>query len=100
FYKAFKGEFGCSPTKYLNLNTVNKPLRVDLMREAKFMLNQRQINSLLSNWDIEKNLEINNTFTAGGSVKSNSAWSIGERYIFKTGKNISGIRSHINISYK
>ncbi len=98
FYKAFKGEFGCSPTKYLNLNTVNKPLRVDLMKEAKFMLNQRQINSLLSKWDIEKDLEINNTFTAGGSVKSNSAWSIGERYIFKTGKNISGIRSHINIS--
>lgn len=98
FYKAFKREFGCSPTKYLELNTVKKPLPMDLNKEAKFMLNQRQITQLLSNWDIQKNLDINNTLTLGGAVKSNSVWSIGEKYIFKTGKNISGLKTHIAIS--
>ncbi|MDR7870738.1 MAG: helix-turn-helix domain-containing protein [Tissierellaceae bacterium] len=98
FYKAFKREFGCSPSKYLELNTAKKPIPMDLIKEAKFMLNQRQITQLLSNWDIENDLDINNTFTAGGTVKSNNAWSIGEKYIFKTGKNISGLKTHIAIS--
>lgn len=98
FYKAFKREFGCSPTKYLKLNTAKKPIPMDLIKEAKFMLNQRQITQLLLNWDIQKDLDINNTLTAGGAVESNSAWSIGEKYIFKTGKNITGLKTHIAIS--
>lgn len=98
FYKAFKREFGCSPTKYLVLNDVKKPLPMDLIKEARFMMNQRQITQLLSNWDIEKNLDISNTFTAGGAVKSNSVWEIGKKYIFKTGTNISGLKTHIAIS--
>lgn len=98
FYKAFKREFGCSPTKYLKLNTAKKPISMDLIKEAKFMLNQRQITQLLLNWDIQKDLDINNTLTAGGAVESNSAWSIGQKYIFKTGKNITGLKTHIAIS--
>lgn len=98
FYKAFKREFGCSPTKFLELNTVKKPLPINLIKEANFMLNQRQISQLLSNWDIEKKLDIDNTLTAGGAVKSNNAWSIGKKYIFKTGKNISCLKTHIAIS--
>mgnify|MGYP000861806558 CR=1 FL=1 len=98
FYKAFKREFGCSPTRYLDLNTVSKPVPIDLSKEAKFMLNKRQITQLLSKWDVEKELEINDVFTAGGAIKSNNAWSIGDKYIFKTGKNISGLKTHIAIS--
>ena len=100
FYKAFKREFGCSPTKYLELNTVKKPLAVNLEKEAEVMLNQRQISQLLSNWDIEKNLEIKDIFITDKEVKSNETWGIGEDYIFKTGKNISGIKKHIDISRK
>lgn len=98
FYKAFKREFGCSPRKYLVLNTVSKPVPIDLNKEAKFMLSKSQITQLLSNWDVEKDLEINNVYTAGGAVKSNNAWLIGDKYIFKTGKNISGLKTHITIS--
>ncbi|MDR7855446.1 helix-turn-helix domain-containing protein [Tissierella sp.] len=98
FFKAFKREYGCSPTRFLKLNTAKRPIAVNLMREAKFMLTQTQIRQLLSNWDIYANLEIGTTFKAGGSVKSNDTWTIGDDYIFKTGKNISGLRTHIAIS--
>lgn len=98
FFKAFKREFGCSPTKYLKLNTAKKPIVVNLIREAKFMLTQRQVKQLLSNWDIDKSLEIEDNFTGGGSVKPNETWQIGESYIFKTGKDISGLKTHIAIS--
>ncbi|NLY46693.1 MAG: AraC family transcriptional regulator [Tissierella sp.] len=98
FYKAFKREFGCSPKQYLELNTVKKPIPMDLIKEGEFVLNQRQITKLLSNWNIDKNLEINDTFIAGGAVKANSAWTIGDDYILKTGKNISGLKTHIAVS--
>ena len=98
FYKAFKGEFGCSPKRYLELYTVKKPIPMDLIKEGEFMLNQRQIIKLLSNWNIDRNLEIRNTFTAGGAVKTNDTWTIGEDFIFKSGKNISGLKTHIAIA--
>lgn len=98
FFKAFKREFGCSPTRFLKLNTAKRPMAVNLIREAKIMLTQRQIKQMLVNWDIDTNLEIGTTFNAGGAVKSNDTWTIGDDYIFKTGKNISGLRTHIAIS--
>lgn len=98
FFKAFKREFGCSPTKFLKLNTVNKPTAVDLVGGPKIMLTQTQIRQLLSNWDIDPSLEIGNTFMAGGAIKSNDTWTISEAYVFKTGKDIAGLKTHIDIS--
>lgn len=98
FFKAFKREFGCSPTKYLKLNTAKKPMAVNLIREAKIMLTQREIKQILSNWNLDSNLEIEDTFTLGGTAKSDNTWLINGKYIFKTGKNIAGLKTHIAIS--
>ncbi|WP_353095789.1 AraC family transcriptional regulator [Tissierella praeacuta] len=98
FFKAFKREFGCSPSKFLKLNTAKRPIAVNLIREAKFMLTQREIKQLLSNWDLDLKLEIEDTFASGGTVKVNDTWLIDEEYIFKTGKNIAGLKTHIAIS--
>ncbi len=98
FFKAFKREFGCSPTKFLKINTAMKPKAVNLIREARVMLTQTQIRQLLSNWDIDTKFSISNTFTAGGALKSNNSWMIGEKYIFKTGQDIAGLKTHIDIS--
>lgn len=98
FFKAFKNEFGCSPSKYLKLNTAKRPISVNLIREAKFMLTQRQIRQILSNWDIDTNLEIGDIFIAGGTVKAKNIWTIGGSHILKTGKNIAGLKTHIAIS--
>lgn len=92
FFKAFKKEFGCSPTKYLKLNTAKRPMAVDLMKEVKIMLTQSQIKQLLSNWKLDtKDILIEN-------LKPNNVWLVGENYIFKTGKNIVGLKTHIAIS--
>ncbi|MBU5425283.1 helix-turn-helix domain-containing protein [Tissierella pigra] len=98
FFKAFKREFGCSPTKFLKLNTVKRPITVNLIREAKIMLTQREIKQILSNWNLDSNLEIEDTLTLGGTVKSHNTWLINGKYIFKTGKNIAGLKTHIAIS--
>lgn len=98
FFKAFKREFGCSPTKFLKINTAIKPKAINLFREARVMLTQAQIRQLLLNWDIDTKADISNTFTAGGALKSNNSWIIGEKYIFKTGRDIAGLKTHIDIS--
>ena len=97
FFKAFKREFGCSPTKYFKLNTSKEPIAVNLIEEAKIMLTQTQINKLLSNWAIDKKLEIQAIPTINKS-KFNNVWNIGDQYMLKTGKNITGLKTNIEIS--
>lgn len=94
FYKAFKREFGCSPTKYAQLNTAKRPQPVNLDAEGKFMLTQTQIRQILTNWNIEDKLEIGPVHHAGGK----GTWQIGSDYILKTGRNIAGLKTHIAIS--
>ncbi len=98
FYKAFKREFGCSPTKYLKINTVKRSVQVNLIKEGKIVLTQTRVRQLLKQWDIDNKLEISSTFTAGGAFKNKDTWKIGDKYVFKTGKNISGLKTHIAIS--
>lgn len=98
FFKAFKREFGCSPTKFLKLNTTKKPIAVNLIKEAKIMLTKTQIRQLLSNWDIDTKLEIGPTSIVDSAIKANDVWYIGDNYILKTGKNITGLKTNIEIS--
>ncbi|HOP54534.1 MAG TPA: helix-turn-helix domain-containing protein [Bacillota bacterium] len=97
FYKAFKREFGCSPTKYLKLNKVRKPRPVNLVTEGKIMLTQTQIRQLLTNWPIDEKLEIGPVYL-GNAKPSNEAWTIGTEFVLKTGKNPAGLKTHIAIS--
>lgn len=98
FFKAFRREFGCSPTKYLTLNTAHKPKAVNLIKEARVMLTQTQIRQLLTNWEIDNKSGIDTTMILGGAEVSPVTWTVDERYIFKTGTNISGLKTHIDIS--
>lgn len=98
FYKACKREFGCSPSKFLKLNTVKRPRAVNLSEEAKRMLSNNQIKELLFNWEIDTNLKIEPTYIAGGVRQSRDTWNIGNAYIFKTGRDIAGLRGHLAIS--
>lgn len=97
FFKAFKNEFGCSPTKYLKLNTAKRPRAVNLIREAKTMLNQKELKKLLLNWDIDTQSTIHHNLVDDG-VRTNNTWTVGESFVLKTGNNITGLKIHIAIS--
>jgi len=95
FFKAFKREYGCSPSKYLKTTMALKPAAVNLRREAKVMLTQTQIRQLLLKWDIDGKQEIGTVHFFGGGIK---AWNIGHSYVLKTGTDVVGLRTHIDIS--
>lgn len=91
FFKAFKREYGCSPSKYIKTSKAIKPVPVDLKQEAKIMLTQIQIKQILSNWDVDSKLKVDKVYFYSGDVK---AWNIGEKYVLTTGTNIVGFRMH------
>jgi AraC-like DNA-binding protein/Ser/Thr protein kinase RdoA (MazF antagonist) len=95
FYKAFKREYGCSPSKYIKTSNVEKPVPVNLRQEARTMLTQVQIKQILSNWDIDIKLKIDKVYFYLGNIK---AWNIGEDYAFTTGTNVAGLRTHILVA--
>lgn len=95
FFKAFKREYGCSPSKFIKSTLVHKPVSVNLRLEIRLMLTQTQIRQFLSKWDIDKKVEIGTVYYFAGGIK---AWNIGERYVLKTGTNIVGLRTHILIA--
>ncbi len=98
FFKAFKREYGCSPKRFLKIKSAKKPEPIDLRAEGKFMLTQTQIRQILSNWDIDVKSEIGTMYVVGGAVKSENTWTIGEEYILKTGKDFSGLRTHLSVT--
>ena len=79
FYKAFVKIYGCSPKKYLSIykNHTIKNL------EVKIMYNEKDLRKILENWDIPKDIKIENIYVADNKTISESAWKIGE-YTLKT----------------
>lgn len=81
FYKAFVKMYGCSPKKYLSIyqkHVLKKP-------EVGILYTEKELRTILENWDIEKNLELKDVYIMDGSKISGNVWSVGD-YILKTGK--------------
>jgi len=98
FFKAFKREYGCSPSKFIKTALVQKPVPVNLKQEAKLMLTQTKLRQLLSNWNIDTKIEIGTIYVNGGAIKADNVWHIGDNYVFKTGTNIAGLRKDLSIA--
>jgi len=80
FYKAFVKMYGCSPKKYLSIYKEHKPKKP----EVKIMYTEKELRTILENWNIEKKLPIADVYVRGGSKVSGTAWTVGNDYILKT----------------
>lgn len=98
FFKAFKREYGCSPSKFIKIALVQTPVPINLKLEAKLMLTQTKLKQLLSNWNIDTKVEIGTIYVNGEAIKSDTVWYIGDNYVLKAGKNIAGLHKHIAIA--
>ena len=76
FYKAFVKQYGNSPKNYFR-------------KEIVTMFTEKEIQNILSNWDIPKDLPILDMYIMDGAKVSGNIWSIGEEYILKTAKRES-----------
>jgi AraC-like DNA-binding protein/tRNA A-37 threonylcarbamoyl transferase component Bud32 len=97
FYKAFKKEFGCSPTKYLNLHRPKKTFKINLKQEDQTMITYKKLKDVLENWDVDVPITIEDIYCSNGN-RSTNCWNINKKFIIKTGKNLEGLKRHINLS--
>ncbi|MEW8995560.1 helix-turn-helix domain-containing protein [Clostridium sp.] len=97
FYKAFKKEFGCSPTTYLNLHKPKKPYKMNLSQEKHIMITHKKLKDILGNWNIDLPITIEDIYYSN-EERATNCWNINKRFIIKVGKNIEGLKQHSNIS--
>ena len=86
FYKAFVRMYGCSPTRYL---------RIYSKTEAIIMRSEKDVRSILGNWDIPDGLVIENAFTRHWKTREVmwQIWDIGGEYFLKTNERPKMIKN-------
>lgn len=97
FYKAFKKEFGCSPTKYFILHKPKKPFKINLKEENHIMVTHKKLKGVLENWYMDEPVLIEDIYYSN-EERATNCWKINKKFIIKTGENIEGLTQHINIS--
>ncbi len=81
FYKAFRREFGCSPSEYVAKHPVRKPYRINLMKEEYIMVNHKSVRKALENWGMQY-AEVGNVVYPSGEISENT-FRVGKEHFIK-----------------
>lgn len=92
FYKAFIRLYGCSPRKYQQLypGTVSRPL---LPEVSTIMYTEKELRQVLSHWDIDPKLPIENIYLMTGAKVPGKDWRVGEEYLLRAGDRQSLVKN-------
>ncbi len=97
FYKAFRREFGMSPSAFLKRHKVRKPYVPNLFQEGHIMITHRKIRSVLTHWGLE-NETISDIFYESSGNRNDNAYYVGDRYVIKFTENLGKLNKHIALS--
>lgn len=81
FYKAFRKEFGCSPTQYLRSRQASRPARVNLKEEQK-MLDMKTVSQALSSWGMD-HLPVSHVYNVNTGRRSENTFAVGQQYFIR-----------------
>lgn len=79
FYKAFLRMYGCSPKKYLSIYGTHQSVS-----EASEMYTETELRKILTNWDIPRELPINDVRIVDETETADNVWQVGKDYFLKT----------------
>ncbi len=80
FYKAFRREFGASPTEHLKHHQAARPVRINLMERGNIM-ERKQIENILERWDLAGATVEAVCYANTGHVSNNSFLIDGKYYL-------------------
>ncbi len=83
FYKAFTKMYGCSPKKYLSIYHIHKTKIPKVVNMHTY--NEKELRQILSNWDVDTQLPIEDVYIMNGAKPSGTEWTVGDTYMLKTG---------------
>lgn len=84
FYKAFRKEFGCSPTQYLRTRQASRPARVNLKEEPK-MMEIKTIVQALSAWGLD-DLPVSHIYCTNTGRRSENTFAVGQAYFIRVSR--------------
>lgn len=96
FFKAFRREFGCSPSEYVKRFKIRKPYRIYLLQEEIVMISNTKIKDILRNWDLQDSHIQRIVSTDDGDVCKNTFY-IGDDYVLKAFSSLGVVKKYVNI---
>jgi AraC-like DNA-binding protein len=97
FYKAFKREFGYTPSDFLKKYKVKKPYRINLFKEEHIMITHKKIVEVLKNWELQDET-VKDIFYEGTGNHNDNAYYVGSAYVVKLTTNLGKLKNHIELS--
>lgn len=86
FYKAFRREFGCAPSRYLRTHRAAQPARVNLKEAAKRM-DKKEIARALSAWKLQ-GARMESIYYPNTGNRSKTTFCIDGRFYLKTSQRM------------
>lgn len=96
FYRAFRREFGCTVSEFLEAGRGKEPRRVNLLQEAHKMVTKKKAARLLAHWGLEQ-AEIQDIYYENGARNEN-AYYVGSDLVLKFTENLSKVKNHCTLS--
>lgn len=97
FYRAFKREFGCTPSAFLKRHKIKKPYKINLFKEEHIMITHKKLAEILKHWNLE-NETISDIYYEGSGNKNDTACYVGDNYVIKFSANLGKLKNHIELS--
>lgn len=96
FYKAFKKEFGCSPTDFIKKHIACKPYKINLLQEEHIMITHKKLTMVLKSWNLH-NAQISDYYHINTLRRSENIWLIDNKYFLKVTTNPMTIKNQAEI---
>lgn len=94
FYKAFKREFGCSPSKFTKSYAGNIPYKINILQEEHIMVSKTKIQKILPNWNLQNSV-VKPIINENTGKQSENSYYIGDDYVMKYSTNLAAIKKNI-----
>jgi len=97
FYKAFRREFGYTPSQFLKKFKAKKPYRINILKEEHVMITHKRLEELLKYWGLEKESLTDIVYEETGNRNENACY-VGKDYVIKFSANLGKVESDIAIA--
>lgn len=94
FYKAFRREFGCTPSVFLKKGRAKQPYRLNLYKEEHMNISHKKASELLKHWNLEKE-SISDVYYEGSGEKSDATLYIGKDFVLKFSASLGKVKNAI-----
>lgn len=97
FYKAFRREFGYTPSQFLKKYKAKKPYRINLLKEEHVMMTHKKLGEVLKHWGLEGEPLTDIIYEGTGNRNENACY-VGSDYVIKFYANLGKVENNIAIA--